>query len=329
MRIMEKESSRKHFFPTIVYLILLIIIVGTVYLLDGSHDYSIGQNENAMKFGVSFMTMNNPFFEVIDESIKATVEANGDIVMTRDPALDSNRQIAQIREMIDEGVDGLFICPVDFDKILPVIKEAREKGVIIVIVDTPIYDESLADVMVVSDNYLAGSLCAEYLMKQKDSAKILILEHTRVKSANDRVAGFLDALDKNHNYEIVARDDCEGQLEISMPHTKQLIDEECDFDTIFAINDLSALGAMAALEDSGKLKSIDVLGVDGSPEAKAMIKENIMLATAAQYPSMLGEKAVEQMYNLCFGRPYEKKILVEVDLISKENVNEFGTGSWQ
>lgn len=326
---MDKLFCKRQIFPTIIYLFVLLALIGSFYILDVSHDYSIGQNENAKRFGVSFMTMNNPFFEVINESIRTTVEANGDIVITRDPALDSELQIAQIREMIKEGVDGLFICPVDYDMILPVIKEARDKGIIIVIVDTPIYDESLADVTVVSDNYLAGSLCAEYLMKQKSSAKIIILEHTRANSANDRVRGFLDTLDADPNYEVVARDDSEGQLEISMPHTKQLIQSNCDFDTVFAINDLSALGAMAALEDCGMLEDIDVLGIDGAPEAKAMIKENIMLATAAQYPSLLGERAVEQMYNYSEGKPYEKKILVEVDLISKENVNKFGTVSWQ
>lgn len=326
---MKKLLDTKYIFSIIIYLAVLIIVFGTIIILDEDHDYSIGQNENSKKFGVSFMTMNNPFFGVINDSIQTTVEANGDIVITRDPALDSNRQISQIREMINAGVDGLFICSVDFDRIIPVIREARAKGIIIVIVDTPIYDESLADITVVSNNYLAGAVCAQYLMQEKDSAKILILEHTRVKSGKDRVDGFLDTIDNNPNYKIVAREDTEGQLEISMPHTKRLISDNCDFDTVFAINDLSAMGAMAALEDAGKIQDVDVLGVDGSPEAKAMIKENIMLATAAQYPSLIGEKAVEQMYNFSEGKHYEKKILVGVDLVSKENVDEFGTVSWQ
>jgi len=319
----------KKYFITTIYLCIIIAVGVVFYVLDSSHDYSSSQNENAKKFGVSFMTMNNPFFEVINESIKTTVSANGDELMTRDPALDSDRQLAQIREMIDADVDGLFICPVDFEKILPVIEEAKEKGITIVLVDTAIYDESLADGVVVSDNYLAGAQCAQYLIEQKDSAKILILEHTRVRSGIDRVQGFIDALEDYPQYEIVYRDDSEGQLEIAMPHTQKLIKEELDFDTVFAINDISALGAMGALEDSGKLSEVSVLGVDGSPEAKAMIKENMMLATSAQYPSKIGEDAVDLMYKILKGEPYDKKILVQVDLISKDNVDSFGIRSWQ
>ena len=109
----------------IIYIVLIFIIAVTILTMIGVNDYSVVQNENAKKFGVSFMTMNNPFFEVINDSIKTTIEANGDIVITRDPALDSERQIIQIEDMIKEGVDGLFVCPVDFDKIIPALKEAK------------------------------------------------------------------------------------------------------------------------------------------------------------------------------------------------------------
>lgn len=326
---MKSILYKKRFWLTVIYMVALLISIVLLFVLDKNYDYSLGQHENANKFGISFMTMNNPFFEVIDESIRTTVEANGDIVITRDPALDSDRQITQIREMIEEEVDGIFICPVDYEKILPVIMEAKEKGIYIVLVDTAIMDESLADSVVVSDNYHAGELCAKYLMEQKSSAKILILEHTRVRSAIDRVQGFEDAIKENDAYEIVYRDDSEGQLEIAMPHTQKIIRDGVDFDTVFAINDISALGAMGALKDSGKLSEVSVLGVDGAPEAKAMIKENMMLATAVQFPSEIGESAVNQMYKILRNESCEKKVLVKVSLVSKSNVDLFGTRSWQ
>lgn len=314
---------------TVIYLCFMLILLGLVVHFDKIHDYSKTQNENAKKFGVSFMTLNNPFFDVINDSIRARVEANGDIIITRDPALDSNRQIEQIREMIDANVDAIFVSPVDYDKIIPVIEEAREKGIIIIFVDTEVYDEEIADGIVVSDNYAAGRICAEYLMNQKSEAKILILEHNRAKSANDRVEGFMDAVEGQPNFEIVARKSAEGQLEIAMPITSNLISNGVEFDTVFAINDLCALGAMAALEDRGKLSEVSVLGVDGEPESKAMIKENLMMATAAQYPSQIGDYAVDQLYRIINGEAYSKKILVDVDLITKDNVDKFGINSWQ
>lgn len=307
----------------------IVVVICCALFIELRFDLSKTQNEDARKFGVSFMTMNNPFFGVICDSIRSIVEANGDMLIVRDPALDADRQLEQIQEMIDEKVDAIFISPVDFDKIIPIVEEARNKGIVIIFVDTEVYDDSLADGIVVSDNYLAGKLCAQYLMEQKDTAKILILEHNRTKSGNDRVKGFEDAIKGNDNYVIVDKENAEGQLEIAMPITRDVQEDGLSFDTVFAINDLSALGAMAALKDSGRLSTVDVLGVDGAPEAKAMIKENLMMATSAQYPTKIGDLAIDQVYKIFANEPYEKKILVDVNLITKDNIEDFEVGSWQ
>lgn len=324
---MRRLSNRMKtaFYTTVMVLVLL----GALAVLDKNNDFSLTQRESAHKFGATYITMNNPFFEVINGTIRATVESNGDILITRDPALDAERQTQQIYDLIEEGVEAIFIAPVDFEKIIPAIEYGREKGIRIIFVDTEIYDESLADCTVVSDNYHAGVLCAEYLLHKKAEGKILIFEHSTTKSSNDRVEGFADTVEGNGNFEIVGRLDYAGQLEIAMPLMIEELKKGVDFDVVFSINDVGALGVMAALKDYGRLDGISVLGVDGAPEAKSMIKEKIMLATSAQYPSEIGQNAVEQLYNMIEGRPVEKKIKVPVNLISAENINEFSTKGWQ
>ncbi len=315
---------------TVLYTIAAaIILFGALAVLDRNKDLSLTQTESAHKFGATYMTMNNPFFEVIDETIRATVESNGDILITRDPALDAVRQTQQIYELIDEGVEAIFIAPVDFEKIIPAIEYGREKGIKIILVDTEIYDESLADCIVVSDNYYAGVICAEYLLDRKTKGRVLIFEHSTTKSSNDRVNGFVDTIEANGNFEIAGRLESAGQLEIAMPLMIEELKKGTEFDVIFSINDVGALGAMAALKDYGRLDGISVLGVDGAPEAKSMIKEGIMLATAAQYPTEIGQNAVDQLYNMIEGRDVEKKIKVSVNLINIENIDGFSTKGWQ
>ena len=315
---------------TVLYTIAAaIILFGALAVLDKNKDLSLTQTESAHKFGATYMTMNNPFFEVIDETIRATVESNGDILITRDPALDAVRQTQQIYELIDEGVEAIFIAPVDFEKIIPAIEYGREKGIKIILVDTEIYDESLADCIVVSDNYYAGVICAEYLLDRKTKGRVLIFEHSTTKSSNDRVNGFVDTIEANGNFEIADRLESAGQLEIAMPLMIEELKKGTEFDVIFSINDVGALGAMAALKDYGRLDGISVLGVDGAPEAKSMIKEGIMLATAAQYPTEIGQNAVDQLYNMIEGRNVEKKIKVSVNLINIENIDGFSTKGWQ
>lgn len=307
----------------------VLVLFGTLAVLDRNNDFSLAQRESAHKFGATYMTMNNPFLEVINETIRATVESNGDILITRDPALDAVRQTQQIYDLIDEGVEAIFIAPVDFEKILPAVAYGREKGIKIIFVDTEIYNEGLADCIVVSDNYHAGVLCAEYLLQKKTEGKILIFEHPTTKSSNDRVEGFVNTVEENGDFEIVDRLAYSGQLEIAMPLMIGELKKGVDFDVVFSINDVGALGVMAALKDYGRLEGISVLGVDGAPEAKSMIKEKIMLATSAQYPSEIGQNAVDQLYNMLEGRPVRKKIKVTVNLISEENIDEFSTKGWQ
>lgn len=66
------------------------------------------------KFGATYMTMNNPFFIALNDGIKSVVEANGDSLVALDPALDLNKQISQIEDLIAQKVDAIFLNPVDW-----------------------------------------------------------------------------------------------------------------------------------------------------------------------------------------------------------------------
>ena len=74
------------------------------YLYTSGKDYSVSQKERAHFIGLSYMTMNNEFYKIISEEINARIEAEGDRMVMRDPALDVERQITQIEEMLDMGI---------------------------------------------------------------------------------------------------------------------------------------------------------------------------------------------------------------------------------
>lgn len=322
------EKTRKGFGFALI-LINGIMAAGLLFFLFTKRDLSAQQREEARLIGACYMTMNNPYYEIVNEEIRAVVEENGDVLVTRNPALDSEKQVEQIQELIDMGVSAIFVTPVDWIAICPVLEQAREKGIRIIAVDADIYEEELADCTVVSDNYMAGVLCAAHLMGSCDSARIVLLEHSRAKSSLDRMAGFEDTLAGSDWYQIVARGECDGQLEVAMPVMEEVIRTGVEYDTVFALNDPSALGCMAAMEDAGVLDGVRVYGVDGAPEAKAMILEGMMTATSAQFPAEIGRKAAENMYRLLNGEACEARISVPVCLITGENVREYEIGRWQ
>lgn len=293
--------------------------------------FYIYQNDSpdCFRIGAAYMTMNNPFYSVIDEELKLTIESHGDILLTRDPALNQQKQNEQIHDLLTEGVDLLVINPVNFRQIQPALEEAKTAHIPVVIVDSQVSDPNLVTCTIVSDNYGAGVLCAQHLMKMRDSAKIVLLEHPGAQSGVDRIQGFCDTILKQDSYEIVGTADSEGQLEIAMPEMSRLLEQNEQIDVVMALNDPTALGAMAALEEHGCLEQTIVYGVDGAPEAKSMIAEGSMTATVAQSPMKIGQVTAQVIYQILSGQQYETEITIPVELITSENISQFDIEGWQ
>ena len=95
------------------------------------------------------MTMNNPFFVTIENSIKEAVEANGD-TLTLDTRQDMATQIQQIEDMINQGIDLLFLCPVDSQGIRPALDMLKAAGIPVVNFDTDVADKDLVNTILVS-----------------------------------------------------------------------------------------------------------------------------------------------------------------------------------
>lgn len=286
-------------------------------------------DRNKIKIGVTYMTMNNTFYEAITHEIEKVVNEKDDILYIRDPALNEEKQIQQINDFIDLEIDYLIINPVDSTKISKTLNKVKEHGIKIIVVDAPLEDQSVADCTIVSDNYNAGVQCAKNMMAQLDEANIVLLEHQSVISAVDRINGFLDTIKDNPHYKVINRADCLGQTEIALPKMREMIRQNNNFQVVMALNDPSALGALAALEES-HMNNILVYGVDGSPDMKKLIQSSQNAwATASQSPTLMGQKAIETVYKMKKHEKYEKQIIIPVSMIEKNNINDYSLSGWQ
>ena len=321
---MEIKNNQKTIVKMMVFLCLCITLMIFGFYSYPDFKATVGQQ----RFGATYMTMNNPFFEVINNEIKKAVEASGDVLITLDPILDVDKQNEQILDLIDQRVDAIFVNPIDAKKIEIGLKAAKKAKIPVIVVDAPIYDESLVNCSIASNNYDAGVLCAKDMMSKRDHAKIILLEHATAKSAVERIQGFLDTIASNANYQVINRADCDGQIEIAMPTMKQMLKETPDVDVVMALNDRSALGALAAIE-SMEIDNVLVYGVDGSPDVKELINTGLIQATAAQSPVKMGQLAYQKAKALLENKKIEKKIEVPVELISRDNISNFELTGWQ
>lgn len=316
----------KRFYKNMTYIIIFFMVLIIFTVIYNIYTAPVAKHK---VFGVSYMTMNNPFYKIINNEILKVVEKNNDTLITLDPELDVDKQNEQIYKFIDAKVDGIFINPIDFEQSEPALQAAKRANIPVIVIDAPVSDESLVDCTIVSDNYDAGVQCAKDMMERLDSANIVLLKHTTAKSAKERIEGFLSVIDNNEKYKVINEAECDGQLEIAMPKMQEIIEETPDIDVVMALNDPSALGALAALEKNNK-NDVMVYGIDGTPEIKALIGRNQMIVgTVAQSPIKMGQIAVENMYNILNGKKIEKNIIIPISLINKENLFKYDEDRWQ
>lgn len=316
----------KRFYKNMTYIIIFFMVLIIFTVIYNIYTAPVAKHK---VFGVSYMTMNNPFYKIINNEILKVVEKNNDTLITLDPELDVDKQNEQIYKFIDAKVDGIFINPIDFEQSEPALQAAKRANIPVIVIDAPVSDESLVVCTIVSDNYDAGVQCAKDMMERLDSANIVLLKHTTAKSAKERIEGFLSVIDNNEKYKVINEAECDGQLEIAMPKMQEIIEETPDIDVVMALNDPSALGALAALEKNNK-NDVMVYGIDGTPEIKALIGRNQMIVgTVAQSPIKMGQIAVENMYNILNGKKIEKNIIIPISLINKENLFKYDEDRWQ
>lgn len=277
--------------------------------------------------GVSFQTMNNPFFVDLNNGLKSAVEARGDRLVTLDAQYNSSKQRGDISDLINQGAALIFINPVNWEGVRGSLLQAQKAKIPCIIVDAPVEDESLVLSTVASDNVEAGRLAARALAAVRPKAKLVILQVAVNKASLDRVAGFKEELANHPEMTVLDIQECKGTTEGALPVARDLIGRYSELDAIFAINDPSALGAISALESAGKLDKVAVASVDGSERAIAAIKQDKLVSSSAQFPVEMGKAAAEQAYNHFQGVDVQKDVKVRVELITKDNADKFAKQS--
>ena len=270
-------------------------------------------------FGASFHTLNNPYFTDLSNGLRTRIEGQGDRLLTFDAHLNSLKQREDLVALLQQKPTAIFITPVDWEGMMPVLVEANRKNVPVIVVDTQVSDPDLVLCQVASDNTEAGRLACDALARVKPEAKLVILHRSASKSCIDRVTGFTTEMAMHPGMQVLDVQQGSGTAEGSRPVMRGLLERFPEVDAVFAINDPSALGAIAAIESAGRIGQISVVAVDGSRDGASAIIEGKMYATVAQYPREIGRLAAGCAYAHIAGKQVEKNIRVPVKLFTKEN----------
>ena len=282
------------------------------------------------KFGFSCISMENPYYETLEASIREAIEESGSSLISRDPKGDSTAQIQQIRDMIADGIQAIFLCPVDWEKIAPALTELKEADIEIINLDTQVQDREEVDAYVGSDNINAGVICGEKLIEAApDGGQVVILECTTQNSIIDRINGFEETI-AGKGFEVVERSETGGKKDEAKTQMARILKEQDHITAVMCGNDQIAVGALEAIEEAGRSEMM-IYSVDGSPKLKQELAKDgsLVVGIAAQSPINIGKSAVTVALQIMNGERYEKETLEEVLFIDRSNVGMYGVDGWQ
>ena len=280
--------------------------------------------------GVSLLTLDNPFFKVIGDSITAEARKQGYETVVVSADKDVARQGNQIQDFIVRRVAAIVLSPCDSRSIVPVVREANDAGIPVFTVDIPCHEPGVKIVsQVCTDNLGGGKEAARAMIDVLGAAggKVAVLHFKQAESCRLRVQGFREVIEAHNEaggpkVEIVTELESGGAKDGGAKATEDALQAAGDIRGIFAINDPAALGARAALEKAGKTEQVSIIGFDGQPEGKQAIREGKIHADPIQFPDRMGAETVAAIVRWSRGETLAPKTLIPTTLYRQADARQ-------
>ncbi len=284
------------------------------------------ENKGLQTIGITLGDLGNPFYLAVQKGAEEQAKKMGDgiRVNTVSSAFDLNQQTNQIENFTAANTDLIILSAVDKKGVKPAIDQARNAGRIVIAVDSAV--DADVDAMISSNNIQAGEIACKYIGDRLNGkGNVVILNGTPMDSINQRVSGCKNSLAKYPDIKIISDQNAEGTRDGGLRVMSDVLTTFPKIDAVFATNDQSGVGADLAARQARR-KELFIVGVDGSPDAtKAMEdKDGVFVATAAQDPAGMAQKAVEVGNDVIQGKKLSNsQILVPVKLVTRENLGSY------
>ncbi len=319
-----------------IALVLALVMALSLAACSGGTDSQQGESAGASGgsaasgghvFGYTCMDLTNPFHIAMRDAMQEAVEANGDTFIGIDGQSDQLTQNDVIEDLITQGIEVLFLNPVDSASVQPALEACQAAGVKVINVDSAVQDRSLIETYIASNNVQAGRQCGEEIVRLfPDGCNICIIVNPLAESVVQRVQGLEEALEGT-NCTIVDRKSI-STMDAVLSTAEDMLTANPDIDVFWGLNNDVSLIILGAVESAGRADEIKVMSVDGSPSGKTSVAEGGLYATAAQSPVSLGQKAVECAYTLLDGGSIEAEYALDTTLVTPENVNDMQPDQW-
>jgi ribose transport system substrate-binding protein len=279
------------------------------------------------RIAVVVSTLNNPWFVVLADTAKARAEELGYEATVFDSQNDTSKEDSNFENIIAGGYKAILFNATDSDSSIANVRKATKAGVPVFCIDREINANDAATSQILSDSY-SGCVALGQKFVEDVGEKGQYVELLGLSGDNNTVnrsKGFHSVVDRYDGLKMVAQQSADFDRTKALEVMESILQAHPDINAVFCGNDAMAMGAYQALVAAGKDKQVKVFGFDGADDVVRLIAEGKIAATGMQFPKTMARSAAESADAWNKGkRDFQQKILVAVEMVTKDNVGQYG-----
>lgn len=281
--------------------------------------------------GYAIPNLNDTFQTMVLDAATDAADELGITLSVENAEEDLIRQQDQVNALIENGVDGLIVVPVDTSAVDPIIEAAEAASIPLVFVNRNPFgeeDEIPDDVYFVgSAEYEAGVMQMEHIgdLLGGEGGIGILLGILGNEATVQRTDGVKDTIDEHYpDIEVLAEESADWQRDQAVSLVENwLLTYGDEINAIVSNNDEMALGALQAIQSNNR-EDVLIIGVDAISDALESIESGELDATMFQDAEGQGATAVEVMHGLLSGdEPEEAQVFIPFELVTEENVADY------
>lgn len=307
--------------------ILLTAAMGVSVLAAGTVTVSAAEKKDKYVIGMSQCNLGEPWRVAMNDQIAMAAEKHPEFeVIFADAAQDNSKQIADIENFVQMGVDLIITSPNEATPLTNAVSAAYDAGIPVILLDRKIDGDKYTQ-FIGADNVDMGRIAGEYIADTllPDGGKVCEIKGLEGTSGGiDRDNGFREGIKKNDKIEIVAVNNADWLREKAITVAEEMLQTNDEIDLFLALNDPMAEGAYIAAKNAGREGDILFVGFDGLPTPDGGIRSVMdgRLSMTQVYPTG-GTEAIGSAYQLLVeGKELDKTLTLTSEIVTPDNAEE-------
>lgn len=281
------------------------------------------QDAPRFRIGVAQCSDDSWRHKMNDEILREAMFYDGVSVEIRSAGDDNRQQAEDVRYFIDKGVDLLIISANEAAPMTPIVEEAYQKGIPVILVDRKILSDKYT-AYISADNYEIGRAVGNY-MASTLKGKGNVVELTGLSGstpAMERHQGFMAAISNFPDIKLIDKADAAWEREPAEVAMDSILRRHPKIDAVYAHNDRIAPGAYQAARKAGREKEMIFVGIDALPgkgNGLELVLDSVLNATFI-YPTN-GDKVLQLAMNILEAKPYPRETIMNTAVVDRTNAH--------